>query len=105
LRGRTVIVDDVITTAPPKRESVELLRRQGCRAGCRAHRPRPTGAWRHGRQPVETFGVDDFVRDYGIPWSRRHLADSAGLPELRCRPVPRRARRRGHPLPCSAMAL
>ena len=47
LRGRTVIVDDVITDGASKRESVELIRREGATAGGRADRARPHGAGRH----------------------------------------------------------
>ena len=52
LRGRTVIVDDVITDGASKRESVELLRREGSRAGRGPDRARPDGTRRSWRQLV-----------------------------------------------------
>lgn len=67
LRGRTVIVDDVITDGASKRESVELLRRQGAEPIAvliALDRQERGGA---ADNLSEGSAVDEFVRDYGIP--------------------------------------
>ena len=56
LRGRAVIVDDVITDGASKRESVEMLRRERSRAGGGPDRARPDGARRRRRQPFRAVG-------------------------------------------------
>ncbi len=67
LRGRTVIVDDVITDGASKRESVELLRRQGAEPVAvliALDRQERGGA---ADNLSDRSAVDEFVRDYGIP--------------------------------------
>ncbi len=67
LRGRTVIVDDVITDGASKRESVELLRREGAEpvavliALDRMERGGP------GDNLSAHSAVEDFERDFGLP--------------------------------------
>jgi orotate phosphoribosyltransferase len=67
LRGRTVIVDDVITDGASKRQSVELLRRQGAEpvAVLIALDRQERGGTADNLS--ERSAVEDFVRDYGIP--------------------------------------
>jgi orotate phosphoribosyltransferase len=67
LRGRTVIVDDVITDGASKRESVELLRREGAQPVAvliALDRQERGGA---ADNLSERSAVEDFVRDYGLP--------------------------------------
>ncbi len=67
LRGRTVIVDDVITDGASKRESVELLRGQGAEPVAvliALDRQERGGA---ADNLSACSAVDEFVRDYGIP--------------------------------------
>ena len=67
LRGRTVIVDDVITDGASKRESVELIRRQGAEPVAvliALDRQERGGS---ADKLSEHSAVEDFVRDYGIP--------------------------------------
>jgi orotate phosphoribosyltransferase len=67
LRGRVVIVDDVITDGAAKRESVELLRAQGAEPAAvlialdRMERGGKDGAL------SERSAVEEFTRDYGVP--------------------------------------
>jgi orotate phosphoribosyltransferase len=67
LRGRTVIVDDVITDGASKRESVELLRREGAEPVAvliALDRMERGGS---GENLSERSAVEDFERDYGMP--------------------------------------
>ena len=67
LRGRTVIVDDVITDGASKRESVELLRREGAEPVAvliALDRMERGGS---GESLSERSAVEDFERDYGMP--------------------------------------
>ena len=67
LRGRTVIVDDVITDGASKRESVELLRRERAEPVAvliALDRMERGGA---GDNLSERSAVEDFERDYAIP--------------------------------------
>jgi orotate phosphoribosyltransferase len=67
LRGRTVIVDDVITDGASKRESVELLRREGAEPVAvliALDRMERGGA---GDNLSERSAVEDFERDYAMP--------------------------------------
>jgi orotate phosphoribosyltransferase len=67
LRGRAVIVDDVITDGASKRESVELLRRQGAEPVAvviALDRMERGGA---GDNLSERSAVEDFERDYAMP--------------------------------------
>ena len=67
LRGRTVIVDDVITDGASKRESVELLRREGAEPVAvliALDRMERGGA---GDNLSERSAVEEFERDYAIP--------------------------------------
>ncbi len=67
LQGRAVIVDDVITDGASKRESVELLRREGAEPVAvliALDRQERGGA---ADNLSERSAVEDFVRDYGIP--------------------------------------
>ena len=67
LRGRTVIVDDVITDGASKRESVELLRREGAEPVAvliALDRQERGGA---GDNLSASSAVDDFERDFGLP--------------------------------------
>jgi orotate phosphoribosyltransferase len=67
LRGRTVIVDDVITDGASKRESVELLRREQAEPVAvliALDRMERGGA---GDNPSDRSAVEDFERDYAIP--------------------------------------
>jgi len=67
LRGRTVIVDDVITDGASKRESVELLRREGAEPVAvliALDRKERGGA---GDNPSARSAVEDFERDFGLP--------------------------------------
>jgi orotate phosphoribosyltransferase len=67
LRGRTVIVDDVITDGASKRESVELLRREGAEPVAvliALDRMERGGS---GDNLSERSAVEDFERDYGMP--------------------------------------
>jgi orotate phosphoribosyltransferase len=67
LRGRTVIVDDVITDGASKRESVELIRKEGAQpvavliALDRQERGGAAGSL------SARSAVEDFSREYGIP--------------------------------------
>jgi orotate phosphoribosyltransferase len=67
LRGRTVIVDDVITDGASKRESVELLREHGAEPVAvliALDRMERGGA---GEQLSERSAVEDFERAYAMP--------------------------------------
>ena len=67
MRGRTVIVDDVITDGASKRESVELLRREGAEPVAvliALDRMERGGS---GDNLSERSAVEDFERDYGMP--------------------------------------
>ena len=67
LRGRTVIVDDVITDGASKRESVELLRREQAEPVAvliALDRMERGGA---GDNLSERSAVEEFERDYAIP--------------------------------------
>jgi len=67
LRGRTVIVDDVITDGASKRESVELLRREKAEPVAvliALDRMERGGA---GDNLSERSAVEEFERDYAIP--------------------------------------
>jgi orotate phosphoribosyltransferase len=67
LRGRTVIVDDVITDGASKRESVELLRRVGAEPVAvliALDRMERGGA---GDNLSARSAVEDFERDFGLP--------------------------------------
>ena len=67
LRGRTVIVDDVITDGASKRESVELLRREGAEPVAvliALDRMERGGS---GENLSELSAVEDFEHDYGMP--------------------------------------
>jgi orotate phosphoribosyltransferase len=67
LRGRTVIVDDVITDGASKRESVELLRREQAEPVAvliALDRMERGGA---GDNLSDRSAVEDFERDYAIP--------------------------------------
>jgi orotate phosphoribosyltransferase len=67
LRGRTVIVDDVITDGASKRESVELLRRQKAEPVAvliALDRMERGGA---GDNLSELSAVEEFERDYAMP--------------------------------------
>ncbi len=67
LRGRTVIVDDVITDGASKRESVELLRREGAEPVAvliALDRMERGGV---GDNLSERSAVEDFERDYAMP--------------------------------------
>jgi len=67
LRGRTVIVDDVITDGASKRESVELLRREKAEPVAvliALDRMERGGA---GDNLSEQSAVEEFERDYAIP--------------------------------------
>jgi orotate phosphoribosyltransferase len=67
LRGRAVIVDDVITDGASKRESVELLRRQGAEPVAvliALDRMERGGA---GDNLSERSAVEEFERDYAMP--------------------------------------
>ena len=67
LRGRTVIVDDVITDGASKRESVELLRREGAEPVAvliALDRMERGGA---GDNLSAHSAVEDFERDFGLP--------------------------------------
>ena len=67
LRGRTVIVDDVITDGASKRESVELLRREGAEPVAvliALDRKERGGA---GDNLSVGSAVEDFERDFGLP--------------------------------------
>ena len=67
LRGRTVIVDDVITDGASKRESVELLRHEGAEPVAvliALDRMERGGS---GENLSERSAVEDFERDYGMP--------------------------------------
>jgi orotate phosphoribosyltransferase len=67
LQGRTVIVDDVITDGASKRESVELLRREGAEPVAvliALDRKERGGA---GDNLSAHSAVEDFERDYGLP--------------------------------------
>ena len=67
LRGRTVIVDDVITDGASKRESVELLRREGAEPVAvliALDRMERGGA---GDNLSARSAVEDFERDFGLP--------------------------------------
>jgi orotate phosphoribosyltransferase len=77
LRGRIVIVDDVITDGAAKRESVELIRAQGAQPAAvlialdRMERAGGDGAL------SERSAVEEFTRDYGVP-----VLAVAALPDL-----------------------
>jgi len=77
LRGRVVIVDDVITEGAAKRESVELIRGQGAQAVAvlialdRMERAGTDGAL------SDHSAVEEFTRDYGVP-----VLAVATLPDL-----------------------
>ncbi len=67
LRGRTVIVDDVITDGASKRESVELLRRQGAEPVAvliALDRMERGGV---ADNLSARSAVEDFERDFGLP--------------------------------------
>jgi orotate phosphoribosyltransferase len=67
LRGRTVIVDDVITDGASKRESVELLRQQGAEPVAvliALDRMERGGA---GEQLSQLSAVEEFERSYAMP--------------------------------------
>jgi orotate phosphoribosyltransferase len=67
LRGRTVIVDDVITDGASKRESVELLRQQGAEPVAvliALDRMERGGA---GEQLSQRSAVEEFERSYAMP--------------------------------------
>ena len=67
LRGRTVIVDDVITDGASKRESVELLRREGAEPVAvliALDRMERGGS---GDNLSAYSAVEDFERDFGLP--------------------------------------
>ena len=67
LRGRTVIVDDVITDGASKRESVQLLRREGAEPVAvliALDRMERGGA---GDNLSAHSAVEDFERDFGLP--------------------------------------
>ncbi len=67
LRGRTVIVDDVITDGASKRESVELLRREGAEPVAvliALDRKERGGA---GDNLSVGSAVEDFERDFSLP--------------------------------------
>ena len=67
LRGRTVIVDDVITDGASKRESVELLRREGAEPVAvliALDRMERGGA---GDNLSARSAVEDFERDFSLP--------------------------------------
>jgi orotate phosphoribosyltransferase len=68
LRGRVVIVDDVITDGAAKRESVELLRAHGAEPAAvliALDRMEKSG----GKDGAlsERSAVEEFTRDYGVP--------------------------------------
>lgn len=67
LQGRTVIVDDVITDGASKRESVELLRREGAEpvAVVIALDRKERGGTADNLS--DRSAVEDFERDYGLP--------------------------------------
>ena len=91
LRGRVVIVDDVITDGASKRESVELIRNEGAKPVGGAHRARPHGARRHRRQPFGAVGGDGFrARPRPARARDRDAGRPAGLPAMRMptRPSP-----------------
>jgi orotate phosphoribosyltransferase len=77
LRGRVVIVDDVITDGAAKRESVQMLRAQGAQPAAvlialdRMERGGTDGAL------SERSAVEEFTRDYGVP-----VLSVATLPDL-----------------------
>src|SRR5687768_17251942 len=77
LRGRVVIVDDVITDGAAKRESVQMLRAQGAQPAAvlialdRMERGGTDGAL------SERSAVEEFTRDYGVP-----VLAVAALPDL-----------------------
>jgi hypothetical protein len=80
LRGRTVIVDDVITDGASKRESVELLRREGAERS-RPDRARPDGTRRRERTcpsglPLKISSATTDAGDPG-PTVRRPARDSS----------------------------
>ena len=98
LRGRTVIVDDVITDGASKRESVELLRREGAEPVAvliALDRMERGGS---GDNLSERSAVEDFERDYGMPVIPvATVADLMEFLDFPCRPAacrPRRCRRR-----------
>ena len=67
LQGRTVIVDDVITDGASKRESVELLRREGAEPVAvliALDRKERGGA---GDNLSDRSAVEEFEHDYGLP--------------------------------------
>ncbi len=67
LRGRVVIVDDVITDGASKRESVELIRAAGAEPAARLiARDRMERGGAGGNQSAHS-AVEDFERDYGLP--------------------------------------
>ena len=96
LRGRTVIVDDVITDGASKRESVELIRREGAEPVAvliALDRMERGGA---GDNLSERSAVEDFERDYAMPVIPiATVADLLAFLDLERRSGARRARRRG----------
>jgi orotate phosphoribosyltransferase len=77
LRGRVVIVDDVITDGAAKRESVQLIRAQGAQAAAvlialdRMERAGTDGAL------SDRSAVEEFTREFGVP-----VLAVATLPDL-----------------------
>jgi orotate phosphoribosyltransferase len=77
LRGRVVIVDDVITDGAAKRESVEMIRAQGAQAAAvLIALDRMERAGTDGALSVHS-AVEEFTRDYGLP-----VLAVATLPDL-----------------------
>ena len=106
LRGRTVIVDDVITDGASKRESVELIRREGA----------TPVAVLIALDRMERGGTDDnlsrhsavmdFERDLGLPViAIATLADLMEFLQLGCEFAARGARRGGGETIANAMGL
>jgi orotate phosphoribosyltransferase len=77
LRGRVVIVDDVITDGAAKRESVQMIRNQGAQAA--AVLIALDRMERAGKEDAlsEKSAVEEFTRDYGVP-----VLAVATLPDL-----------------------
>jgi orotate phosphoribosyltransferase len=77
LRGRVVIVDDVITDGAAKRESVQMIRAQGAEAAAvlialdRMERAGSDGAL------TDRSAVEEFTREFGVP-----VLAVATLPDL-----------------------
>jgi orotate phosphoribosyltransferase len=68
LRGRVVIVDDVITDGAAKRESVELLRAHGAEpAAVLIALDRMERSGTKDGSLSERSAVEEFTRDYGVP--------------------------------------